>query len=66
MRGLIFFRKLCYREIRAMRGHVMRGLPVSTKEFLDIIGTNKKLVFNVPQSWLVGPRATPSDPPAPP
>ena len=24
----IFFKKLCYREIRAMRGHAMRGLPV--------------------------------------
>ena len=28
MRGIHIFKKLCYREIRAMRGRVMRGLPV--------------------------------------
>ena len=28
MRGIHIFEKPCYREIRAMRGRVMRGLPV--------------------------------------
>ena len=28
MRGLMFFQKPCYREIRAMRGRVMRRPPV--------------------------------------
>ena len=30
MRGIRIFEKTCYREIRAMRGRVMRGLPVPT------------------------------------
>ena len=29
MGGIHIFEKPCYREIRAMRGRVMRGLPVN-------------------------------------
>ena len=32
MRGLTFFQKPCYREIRAMRERAMRGLPVVLSE----------------------------------
>ena len=32
MRGVHIFEKPCYREIRVMRGHAMRGLPVSEIE----------------------------------
>ena len=31
MRGVPIFEKLCYREIRVMRGRAMRGLPVIQK-----------------------------------
>ena len=34
MGGIHIFEKPCYREIRAMRGRVMRGLPVLGRKFL--------------------------------
>ena len=35
MGGIHIFAKPCYREIRAMRGRVMRGLPVLEMLILD-------------------------------
>ena len=33
MRGIHIFEKPCCREIRAMRGRVMRGLPLLPEQF---------------------------------
>ena len=38
MRGVHIFEKPCCREIRAMRGRVMRGLPVNRSGLSQIFG----------------------------
>ena len=37
MGGIHIFEKPCYREIRAMRGRVMRGLPVVPRLYQQMI-----------------------------